>query len=181
LAASTISLPETWRGGLAALLLAVGLLGAPAVRAAPASFEAEVVHVTDGDTVIVRRARGGGELTVRIEGMDAPEICQAGGPASRSALAGLVLHRRVEVAPRGRDTYRRTLARLRLGGQDVGGWMVAQGQAWSYRFRGRQGPYHEAEVRARWEQRGLWAQPHAEEPRRFRQRHGSCHPGSIAR
>lgn len=160
---------------VACALLLVLPLAAQAAR-----YEAEVVHVTDGDTVVVRRARGGAQVSLRIEGIDAPEICQAGGPASRDALSRLVLHRRVEVSTKGRDVYQRTLARLRVGSRDVGGAMVSEGQAWSYRFRGRHGPYHEAQAQARWDRRGLWAQGRPEEPRLFRKRHGSCHPGSIS-
>jgi endonuclease YncB( thermonuclease family) len=134
-----------------------------------------VSHVTDGDTVWVRPREGGAPQQVRIEGIDAPEICQAFGPEARAALASHVLHRRVTVLTRGEDDYRRTVARLRLGRADVGAWMVSHGYAWSYRFRGDPGPYTREETRARRAGAGLWGTPDPQPPRDFRVRHGSCH------
>jgi endonuclease YncB( thermonuclease family) len=145
------------------------------VAAPAARFQATVSHVTDGDTVWVRPAHGGPPLHVRINGIDAPEICQAFGPESRDALATLVLHKRVTVITRGADDYQRTVARLRVGREDVGAWMVAHGYAWSYRFRRDPGPYAREETRARDARTGLWGVAGAEVPRDFRVRHGSCH------
>ena len=112
---------------------------------------------------------------MRIEGIDAPEICQAFGPQARQALAARVLHKRVTLLTRGEDDYRRTIARVRLGREDVGGWMVAHGYAWSYRFRQDHGPYARDEARARAGRLGLWADTGADSPRDFRVRHGRCH------
>lgn len=154
-----------------ALLLAVCWFP---LAAGAARFEARVSHVTDGDTVWVRPADGGPPQPVRIEGVDAPEICQAFGPDSRDALARKVLNRRVTVLAGGQDDYRRTVARLQLGRSDVGRWMVSHGYAWSYRFRGDPGPYHREEAGARARRLGLWRSGAAESPRDFRVRHGSC-------
>lgn len=156
-----------------ALLLAVFCwipLAADAAR-----FEGRASHVTDGDTVWVRPADGGPPQQVRIEGIDAPEICQAHGPESREALARRLLNRRVAVLVHGQDDYGRTLARLQLGRSDVGRWMVSHGYAWSYRFRSDPGPYGREEARARARRLGLWRSGEAESPREFRVRRGSCH------
>jgi micrococcal nuclease len=100
-----------------------------------------VTYVVDGDTVRVRPPGGGKPLSVRIEGIDAPEICQAGGTASRDALMRRVLGQRVTVHGRRHDDYGRLLAVLTLQGEDTGLWMVRQGLAWSYRHRANTGPY----------------------------------------
>ncbi|MDP3310892.1 MAG: thermonuclease family protein, partial [Polaromonas sp.] len=50
-------------------------------------WQGTVTRVSDGDTLWVRPAAGGKPLKVRIDGIDAPEICQAGGRAARKALA----------------------------------------------------------------------------------------------
>lgn len=134
-----------------------------------------VTHVTDGDTLWVRPRQGGSPRVIRIEGMDAPEICQAYGPAAREALAAQVQGRTVQVAPRRHDDYGRLLARLKVQGHDVGGWMVSHGQAWSYRYRRDRGPYVRQEAQARSAQLGLFADPSAEPPHEFRKRHGTCH------
>ena len=134
-----------------------------------------VNHVTDGDTLWVRPASGP-PVQVRIQGLDAPEICQAFGRQARDALAARVLHRRVRVATRARDIYHRSVGNVTLDGQDVGAWLVAGGYAWSSHYRGRNGPYAQEEAHARQARLGLWAAP-AVEPRSFRRRHGACHAG----
>jgi endonuclease YncB( thermonuclease family) len=140
-----------------------------------ASFDAVVSHVTDGDTLWVRPVAGGPPQQLRIEGIDAPEICQAFGSKSREALAARVLRKRVTVHAKGADDYLRLVARVRFGREDVGRWLVANGYAWSYRFRGDRGPYARQEALARDRRLGLWAQSETEPPRSFRVRHGSCH------
>ena len=140
-----------------------------------------VNHVTDGDTLWVRPASGP-PVQVRLQGLDAPEICQPFGRQARDALAARVLHRTVRVATRARDRYQRSVGSVSLEGQDVGAWLVAGGFAWSTRYRGRNGPYAQEEARARHGRIGLWAAS-AVDPRVFRKRHGSCRPargtGSI--
>lgn len=138
------------------------------------TFEGVVTHVTDGDSVWVRPASGAAPRQVRLQGIDAPEICQAFGAPSRDALAARVLHRRVAVNSSMRDSYQRTLGRVSMDGQDLGAWMVGRGYAWSYRFRRDAGPYAAQEARARSARLGLWLDGSAMEPREFRKRHGSC-------
>ena len=156
----------------AGLLLSWGL--AWAQDAAPRVYEARVTRVFDGDTVWVQPLAGGRFRKLRLDGLDAPEICQSGGMASRDALAARVLKQRVIVTERQRDDYGRGLARLQHAGDDVGGWLVAQGHAWSYRWRRSLGPYQPQETTARAQRRGVFAQADAELPRSFRQRHGPC-------
>jgi endonuclease YncB( thermonuclease family) len=155
-----------------ALVLAMAL--APAWSLA-AHFEGVVTHVTDGDTLTVRPLSGAAPQRIRIQGIDAPEICQSFGVQSRDALASQVMGKRVEVVTKARDDYDRTVARLRLGHQDVGAWMVDHGYAWSYRFHRSAGPYRQQEAQARRERRGLWQSARPLPPREFRERHGSCH------
>ena len=152
-------------------LLACVLL-APAAQARMRA--AQVVHVTDGDTVWLRAAPGEAAWPVRLLGIDAPESCQPHGPEAQAALAGRIARKRVRVYTEGQDGFDRTLARIELRGEDLGAWMVAQGHAWSQRWRGRPGAYDDLELRARREQRGLWRHPQPMAPRKFRQRHGAC-------
>jgi len=142
---------------------------------AKSSWQGIVSHVVDGDTLSVRPLQGGAPYTVRLDGIDAPEICQVHGPSARAALVKQVLGKTVWVAVRRRDDYGRTLARVSLHERDMGRWMVLQGHAWSYRYRKDPGPYAREEGQARSARRGLFARNGAELPRRFRQRHGACH------
>ena len=58
-----------------------------------------VIHVTDGDSLRVRPADGGDPVTVRLEGIDAPELDQTcedtnrqSWPCGRAALRALLKH-----------------------------------------------------------------------------------------
>jgi micrococcal nuclease len=138
-------------------------------------FTGVVTHVTDGDSLWVRPATGGEAQQIRLQGIDAPEICQWYGREARAALAARTLHRPVVVTTRARDRYERTLARVRLGSQDLGEWLVARGYAWSDGRGGRGGPYAEQQAQASAARLGLWSGGRTMPPREFRRRHGSCH------
>lgn len=158
--------------GAALALASAGALGAAADE--PTVYAARVSRVFDGDTLWVKPLDGGRYRKLRIDGIDAPEICQAGGTASRDALARRVLNQVVAVSVRHHDDYGRGLARLTHQGDDIAAWMVVQGQAWSYRWRRSPGPFEDEEARARQGRKGLFAEASAELPREFRQRHGPC-------
>ena len=136
----------------------------------------QVTHVTDGDTLWVRPLAGGEAFKLRLQGLDAPEICQNWGRESRAALERRLARRTVTVVVSRHDDYGRALARVRLDGEDVGAWMVRQGHAWSYRWRRSPGPYAAEEAQAASARRGLFADATAQRPRDFRQQHGSCKP-----
>lgn len=142
-------------------------------------WQGVVTHVSDGDTLFVRPASGGQPVKIRIDGMDAPEICQSYGRASRKALQNRVMGQQVKVDTRRHDNYGRVLARISLQQADVGEWMVRQGHAWSYRFRRDAGPYAVEEAQAKTAQRGLFADALALPPREFRKRHGPCQEGGA--
>jgi endonuclease YncB( thermonuclease family) len=158
---------------LAQAALAAALC-APSSAHSTESFAGVVSHVSDGDTLWVQPEAGGAARKLRIDGIDAPEICQAGGPASREVLASRALRQRVLVTVLREDDYGRGLARISIAGQDLGGQMVREGQAWSYRWRHHLGPYAAEEAAARRAGRGLFAATAAELPRDFRKRHGPC-------
>ena len=156
-------------------LIATVLVVAAPVQAS--DFSGVVTRVSDGDTLWIRpdgeRRR---PVKLRLQGIDAPERCQAWGEQSTAALSARVLGQRVEVHSRARDDHGRLLVDLRLqrGGADIGAWMVGQGHAWSYRFRHHPGPYANQEAQARAASRGLFKDPNAEPPAQFRKRHGPC-------
>lgn len=65
------------------LLLCVAVVMPIAVSAqnqpAPRVYEARVTRVSDGDTIWVQPLSGGRYRKLRLDGLDAPEICQLGG------------------------------------------------------------------------------------------------------
>ena len=138
------------------------------------AYEARVTRVPDGDTLWVKPLAGGTYRKLRLDGVDAPEICQDGGTAARDALVGRLLEQTVTVTERRRDDYGRALVRLNHRGEDVAGWLVRDGWAWSYRWRHSDGPFAMEEMLARKDRKGIFATDGTEEPRVFRKRHGPC-------
>jgi micrococcal nuclease len=164
----------TKRGALwLVLLMAAG----PAVAASGI-----VTHVTDGDTLWVRvdgASARSKPKKLRLQGIDAPESCQAWGPQAAEALGHRVLHRRVQFETVAQDGYHRSIARVSVDGDDVAAWMVAHGHAWGDHYKRRDGGrYAVLEAQAKAARRGLFAQPGAIEPRVFRRMHGSCKVGA---
>jgi micrococcal nuclease len=137
-------------------------------------FRGTVSHVTDGDTLWVRPARGGPAMEIRLLDLDAPEGCQRFGSEAKQALNHRLLHEKVRVRTRGTDDYDRTLAQIEHKGQDVGAWLVRNGYAWSMTFHKKPGPYVRLEEQARKERLGLWALRGAVDPRAFRRSFGRC-------
>ncbi|MGY4830139.1 thermonuclease family protein [Sphaerotilaceae bacterium SBD11-9] len=153
-------------------LLWVALCGC--AQAAGDALGGVVTRVTDGDTVWVQPDTGGPPFKLRLQGIDAPERCQAWGPQAKAALASRVLKQPVQVRTRAYDDYQRAIGSLQLHGEDISAWMVREGHAWSYRYRRSLGPYAAEEQQARAAHRGLFAAPGAMEPREFRKSHGPC-------
>ena len=160
--------------GLALILWLLVLIPASYATTKITFWQGTVTHVTDGDTLWVRSSSGDVHK-IRLDGIDAPEICQTYGPVSRNMLASSLMGKLVQVKVRRLDTYGRSLAHVELNGKDMGAWMVSQGAAWSYRYRRDPGPYAHQESHARSQRLGVFADAQAERPRDFRLRHGSCH------
>ncbi|MBQ0936065.1 thermonuclease family protein [Ideonella paludis] len=152
-----------------------GAWAAPYKPTAEAAVRVQVLRISDGDTLWVTPLDDKARRTkVRIQGIDAPELCQAGGPAAQAALQRWAQAAPLSMTVTGRDQHGRVLARLHSGTTDVGEALVREGQAWSYRFRDDPGPYAAQERQARQAKRGLHADVSALHPRDFRRRHGPC-------
>ena len=153
---------------------AAGAAPSQARQPLPFTFTGRVTRVFDGDTLWVKPLAGGRYRKLRLDGVDAPEICQSGGPAARDALAVRVLDQVVTVRVRAFDTYGRGLAQVSAGGDDMAAVLVRGGHAWSSRWRRSLGPYAAEEAQARAERKGVFGVDGAETPREFRRRHGPC-------
>lgn len=142
------------------------------------SWQGIVTHVTDGDTLRVRPIGSNSKsdsLKIRIDGIDAPEVCQLYGAQSTAALKKLIISKQVTVLSKRFDDYGRNVAKITLNNMDVGGWMVKNGHAWSYHYRFSSGPYGKEEEAATLAKLGLFADASAVEPKIFRREHGSCY------
>jgi micrococcal nuclease len=165
--------------GLAACFGVLVLVNGASLAQAPSArteqFQARVSEVVDGDTVHLQPVGGREEIKARLLGIDAPEICQAYGNLSRDALARRINGLTVVVQTNRQDDYGRALVRLYLNGEDISGWLVKQGWAWSYGARGSKGPYKLDELSARVARRGLFSDDDAMKPSAFRQQYKPCH------
>jgi endonuclease YncB( thermonuclease family)/uncharacterized membrane protein YkvA (DUF1232 family) len=176
-------LPRLLWGALAIVLLWLLLLalllwawaGARPAQAAVRVLPGQVTRVVDGDTLWFKPDEPGEPLVaVRLRGIDAPESCQPGGRQATAALRRQVLGRSAELRIHGLDDYRRTLGTLSVQGQNINASLVDQGHAWAWRDARGRSLYLEQEAAARLGLRGLHADPHAQAPWDFRQRHGRC-------
>jgi hypothetical protein len=113
-------------------------------------------------------------VVIRIEGIDAPESCQAGGADATQALTQLALNRTVTVKVAAHDDFGRTVGKVYDGVTDVGDRMVRDGHGWSIRYKYDRGPYVAEERMAIALKRGVHADGGAVMPRDFRQRNGLC-------
>jgi micrococcal nuclease len=161
---------------LGAVLCAGLVVAAPAKKAKepPEDLVGTVSRIVDGDTFWLKLAEVPDPLVVRIEGIDAPESCQAWGKEATVALTEKLLNRQVSVKPVARDEHARVIGKVRDGTVDVGDRQVRDGHAWSARYKYDRGPYMAEERMAQALKRGLHADGAAIQPRQFRERNGSC-------
>lgn len=138
--------------------LAIGLLGGfwQGLRIEWRRYQGQP-RVIDGDTLEIRSER------IRLFGIDAPELGQPwwdadgreadAGEAAREALAALVEGRRLAVKVLREDRYRRSIAIVKVDGQDVARSLVSRGWAFASPGSSR---YRRTENAARRRKRGLW-------------------------
>lgn len=99
-----------------------------------------MTRVTDGASLWLEPMTSGAPVELRLEGIDAREICSAWGPQAKKALAELVLGQQVSVKTVDRDMPGRTLGTVYLGAQNINKTLVQEGHAWSWRYKYDRGP-----------------------------------------
>lgn len=130
-------------------------------------FEATVIEVVDGDTVIVNDARG--LLTLHLDGIDAPELDQELGHEAKVLLNTLAARQVATVrvkshAPAGAES----IARLQVKGTDLSVALLEAGLAWYCRRHTGNPDMRRAETAARLEKKGIWRAPSPMPPWRHR-------------
>ena len=121
------------------------------------TFMGRVIEVTDGDTYDVRRSIGG-EVTIRLHGVDAPESAQSYGRAATRAARRIAGGKNVRVAVEDIGRYGRAVARIEIGGGDLGALLIERGLAWYYeQYAPNETEYARLERQARNASRGLWS------------------------
>jgi endonuclease YncB( thermonuclease family) len=134
------------------------------------TLTARVLYIADGDTYDVRRSAGG-TVTVRLHGVDCPESSQPfGGRATRRARQ-LLQSENVRVSVEDVGRYGRAVARVEVGGADLGAMLIRGGYGWHYRqYAPNATEYARLQRQARNAGRGLWSRPNPVPPWKWRNR-----------
>lgn len=130
----------TWIPNTRAILVAIGIatlaMGCAGDRRGPEVPLAEVVRVIDGDTVVVRS--GSSEESVRVIGIDTPEVAHHGQPGECGGVEAAA--RTMELLPKGvvvtlyrdteaRDSFGRLLAYIAVGEHNLSLVLIEEGHA----------------------------------------------------
>lgn len=135
-------------------------------------FTAKVIAVLDGDTVLVKRAKG--LVKIRMAGIDAPEKGQPFGESSKRSLTDLVKAKQVTIKSQAIDKYGRMVASVSLNGLDVDAEQIRRGMAWASTRSNKLMLALQEEAKR--EPRGLWALSNPVPPWDWRKQHPSIAP-----
>jgi len=127
----------------------------------------KVTSVHDGDSMRVRCPGFRKTLPIRLDQIDAPELDQAYGIASRDYLRSICpVGKDVIVRDLGPDIYNRRLGRVFCGDVnvrttmiDANAAMIESGSAWVYDYYATDQGLYSLQERARTEKQGLWESP----------------------
>ena len=130
-------------------------------------YTGKIIYVTDGDNFTLQTEQG--NLKIRMDGIDAPEMDQEYGKESKAFLFKY-LHKECRVIYKGVDKYGRTIGVLYVVDVNINLLSVEKGFAWHYKKYSNDSTLVQAEVRARGEKKGLWENPNAIAPWEWRLR-----------
>lgn len=143
-----------------------------------------VVGVSDGDTLTARCGGAGSHerIKVRIAAIDAPEKNQPFGQRARQALSELCLRDMAKVYRRSTGRNGQIVADVECRDQDVARHMIAGGWAWVYDGATELGdaPLYKAQDVVRDARQGLWRDPAAVAPWKWRKQEGEARKRNSA-
>ena len=147
-------------------------VSSPAQAAAGASYEAVVLRVFNGYSMLVRSATQK-RIKLRLYGIDAPALGQKWGAEAKDALRQM-LWQTVTIQEMGIDRYKRTVAIVSHMGRCINLELVATGNAWFFPKYCQAawvcGQIKMAEAEARGKRLGLWADKESVPPWEWRKR-----------
>ncbi len=152
----------------------IALLCCIALNAQAETFNAKVIAVMDGDTIMV--LRGNQKIKVRMANIDAPEKDQAFGKQSRDSLLEMVGKKTVQIDSQAVDQYGRIVGQIKVDGLDVNQQQVKRGMAWEYSHYHTDKTYIGLQSDAQQARRGLWTQTSPQAPWQWRKLHPSVKP-----
>lgn len=124
----------------------------------------KVIHIIDSDTYDILLDNHTTKR-IRMEGIDAPERGMPFYKLSKNYLSRLCFGAAVSIESTGKDRYGRTLAKTWLAtGKEAGLLMVEAGYAWHFKKYSTDIQLANAELKARKNKLGLWAEKSAMAP-----------------
>lgn len=159
---------NTWKSSLSTLLILWCSL-ASCQGEFPSQVEGRVITVKDGDTLVILSGRQ--EITVRLYGIDAPELKQSFGTEAKRFLSSKVLTKQVRIIRRGagKDRYGRMIGEVFVGKASMNTQLVETGMAWwYYQYAEKDQILRRAEQKARDRKLGLWSKPNSIAPWEYR-------------
>jgi micrococcal nuclease len=117
------------------------------------TYNGTIIRVIDGDTFSFQTEEG--SLTIRMNGIDAPESNQAFSKESSDFLKQF-LNKDAILKASGVDRYSRTLGVLFIDGKDINLLSVKGGYSWHYKRYSSDQQYAQAEEYAKKNKLGLW-------------------------
>jgi len=132
-------------------------------------IEGKVIKIKDGDTIEIL-LQGNNPITIRLNGIDAPEKKQAFGQKSKEKLSEMIFGKIVKVDCNGKDRYGRVIGDIYLDEVNINEEMVKSGLAWHYKKYSKSDILAEYEDEARNNRRGLWADKNPIPPWDFRKK-----------
>ena len=125
----------------------------------------KIIKIYDGDTITALTSQKE-KIKIRLYGIDAPELKQPFGKASKRHLIDLISNKSLNINEKGKDKYGRTLAILYNGDQDINAQMVIDGYAWAYDKFSKD--YVAFQKNAQSLKKGLWIDNYVVRPSDFR-------------
>ena len=125
----------------------------------------KIIKIYDGDTITALTSQKE-KIKIRLYGIDAPELKQPFGKASKRHLIDLISNNSLNINEKGKDKYGRTLAILYNGNQDINAQMVIDAYAWAYDKFSKD--YVVFQQNAQSLKKGLWIDKDAVRPSDFR-------------
>ncbi len=131
-------------------------------------LKGKVVSIADGDTFTLLTAENK-QVKVRLHGIDAPEKKQPFGQRAKQHLSKLVFGKQVKLSALKKDRYGRTLGIVYdESGGNVNESMLRAGMAWHFKRYDKNITWARLEREARNNRVGLWSQPGAIAPWKWR-------------
>lgn len=121
--------------------------------------DVKIIFIHDGDTLMLEFLNGdrkGNREKIRLYGIDAPELSQPYGRASKNHLIKLLRSEDIEFKYISRDQYGRLLGIIFIGGKDINIQMVDDGYAWVFNRFSKNKKLNTALRDAQQQRRGLW-------------------------